>query len=470
MDSKAITLKNIYTLLFLMGVFFIPFNDFQGFSFLGEYQNEAATYFFLGGFAMVLIEAILRRKIFLPIKSIYVQLIVLFIVWTIITFVFNFESISENYFKQTSGTSRFIRQFISLIISSVVFSVLFWSVIRKRSIIELFEKIRRVILGCLIFVFIYGCLEVLIVRFGVYQVFNIYKAFEIFPFVKTHLHIEGRISSVSYEVPALGNYLITIAPWMFSYFLTTKKRLLQLAPTAMIILLTLLSGSRTALINVTLQLLIFIGFLMTQKRYRDYFIMISKYIIPLLLVFVLLNKNSIMNAVQDKMDSLNFSKNLTNSISNKTRFGMQYASLRVFEEHPIIGVGLGQETYHKRKHYPSWATDNNFEFTSMFENEEVKSFPSAYNIFTRLLAETGIVGFLLFLSLVFLAIYGAYFYTIRSQGEFQIIALVLFISLVGLSINWLQTDFFRQYGFWLCLMLLIRLKEVCVPNDTGKLE
>lgn len=465
MDKKPVTLKNIYTLLFFLGVFFIPFNDFEGLSFLGEYKNEAATYFFLGGFFVVCIEALLKTKLYFPIGSIYVRLILLFILWTLVTFVLNYSSISESYFKQTGGVNRFIRQFISLIFSTIIFSVLFWNVIRKASLSKLFTSIRRVILYCLIFVFIYGFLEVLIVRYEVYSVFPIYEAFEVFPFVKTHLHIGKRISSVSYEVPALGNYLITVAPWMFSYFLTTKKRWLQLAPTVMILLLTLFSGSRTALINVTLQLFIFFGFLMTQKRYRDYFIIISKYVIPLLLVFVLLNKNSIMNTVQDKLDSLNFSKNLTNSISNKTRFGMQYASLRVFEEHPIVGVGLGQETYHKRKYYPRWATEGNFEFTEMFENENVKSFPSGYNIFTRLLAETGGVGFVIFWLLIFFAIYGSYFYTLKSNDKFQIIALVILISFVGLSFNWLQTDFFRQYGFWLCLMMLIRLKQECEIDD-----
>jgi O-antigen ligase len=172
-----------------------------------------------------------------------------------------------------------------------------------------------------------------------------------------------------------------------------------------------------------------------------------------------MNIGKISEIITQKADSLNFSKNLTQSVSNKTRFGMQYASLKVFIDHPVFGVGLGQETYHKRKYYPEWATKDNFEFDLFFENEDVKSFPSGYNIYTRLLAETGAVGFMIFIGLISLAIFDAFFYYRALRNSNRLIALTVFISLIGLSLNWLQTDFFRQYGFWLMLAILIKLKQ-----------
>jgi O-antigen ligase len=311
----------------------------------------------------------------------------------------------------------------------------------------------------LVFVFIYGFIEILIVVFGIYQLIPVLSAFDIFPFVNTKLDPGGRVSSISYEVPALGNYLIMVAPWMFSYILTSKQTYMRFLPVSMVLILMFFSGSRTALINVTIQLLIFLILLLRRRKIRVKITKILTYTLPVLLILLIMNIGKISEIITQKADSLNFSKNLTQSVSNKTRFGMQYASLKVFIDHPVFGVGLGQETYHKRKYYPEWATKDNFEFDLFFENEDVKSFPSGYNIYTRLLAETGAVGFMIFIGLISLAIFDAFFYYRALRNSNRLIALTVFISLIGLSLNWLQTDFFRQYGFWLMLAILIKLKQ-----------
>ena len=167
--------------------------------------------------------------------------------------------------------------------------------------------------------------------------------------------------------------------------------------------------------------------------------------------------DKIVKSTEKKIDSLNFSKNLKNNISNQSRFGMQYASLQVFKENPIIGVGFGQETYHKRYHYPKWATRNNWEFKYVYQNNSIKSFPTAYNIYTRLLAEIGLIGFFIFLGLIFFSIQKSFFLFKNSQNENKVLAFITMISFVGLSLNWMQTDFFRQHGFWLCLVILIKI-------------
>src|SRR5690606_35798887 len=195
---------------------------FEGLSFLGEYKNESATYFFLIGFSFLMIESLLSGKINIPYKNSLSLLLILFIVWTFLSTLINIETVWENYYKQTSGISRYIRQTISLLISAVIFTVFFWNVIKNYSIDRIFRLIRKTFLISLIFVAIYGFIEIGIVYFGMGFLTPVYELFEIFPFVNTHFDGGLRISSVAYEVPALGNYLITIGPWMFSYILTEK--------------------------------------------------------------------------------------------------------------------------------------------------------------------------------------------------------------------------------------------------------
>lgn len=454
-----ITLRHIYTLLFFAGLFFIPFNNFEGLSFLGEYKNESASYFFLIGFGVLCIDSILKGKINLPYRNLIFQLVCLFILWTIIATLFNLPTVLESYYKKTSGVSRFIRQFISLILSAFVFFSLFWNVVRKMSVSQILRTFRMVILAGLIFAFAYGVIETAVVVFGIGQLLPLLKLFEFFPFVNVSLDNLGRISSVTYEVPSLGNYLITISAWMFSYIITHKS-IYRFIPTLMVLFLMLFSGSRTALINVTLQLVVFLIALYFSTEYRQQVIRLVQASLLAFSILFIFNAKTIINVAEKKIESLNFSKKTAHDISNRTRFGMQYASVQIFKKNPIAGVGLGQETYHKIYEYPNWATRDNWEFEYRYKNQQLTSFPPAYNMYTRLLSETGIIGFGIFVYVVYLCISTSRKLGTKSLDEQEkALCLILLISFIGLGVNWLQTDFFRQYGIWFCMAILIKLIE-----------
>ena len=452
-----ITLKQIYTLLFLLGIFFIPFNEFDGLSFLGEYKDEAASYFFLLGFAIAVVENLLAKKIHFPYKHPLIVLLILFIVWTFVSTMLNYETVSTNFYKQTSGINRYIRQTISLMISAGCFTFLFWNVIKDLDIVKSIKLIRKVILYSFVFVSVYAFIEIAIVFFGMGFLRPVLGAFEFFPFVNNSLHTGHRvgISSVTYEIPALGNYLIFVTPWMLSYIFTEKK-VMRFVPITVILILTFFSDARAALIVISMQLFLFLLVLLHDERFRLQTINILKIGAVAVFAILMIKGSAIINTAEEKLDRINFSKNLTQSISNKSRFGMQYAALEVFKENPVYGVGFGQGAYHMVPHYPYWATANNWEYSYMYKNQQYKSFPPQFNIYTRLLSEVGLVGSLLFLGLVAASILYALMYWVKINYTHKYIGSILFLSLVGIVVNWLQIDTFRQYGFWLSLILLIK--------------
>lgn len=453
-----ITLRQIYTWLFLLGIFFIPFNEFEGLSFLGEYKNEAASYFFLIGFVVALVENFLAKKIYFPYKHPLIIVLILFVGWTFLATVFNYNTVADSFYKQTSGVNRYIRQTISLLISAFCFSFLFWNVIKNRNVIEIIKLIRKIILYSFVFVAIYGFIEIAIVFFGMGFLKSVLRLFEYFPFVTNDLHNYSRlgISSVTYEIPALGNYLIFVAPWMMSYIFTEKKWI-KFIPTLVVLILMLFSNARAAFVVVGLQVVCLVLVMLHDQRFRKTTALGLKTLGILMLALVVVKSESIYKTVSERADQLNFSKNLTQSGSNKTRFGMQYAALQVFSENPVCGVGFGQGTYHMVPHYPYWSTINNWEFRVIYKNQQDKSFPSHYNMYTRLLAETGLVGTLLFLSLMFLCVSYAALFWKHVHYTYKYIGVILLLSFIGFAVNWFQTDFFRQYGFWLCLMLTINV-------------
>src|SRR5690606_15146973 len=172
-----------------------------------------------------MIESLLRGKINIPYKNSLSLLLIGFIIWTALSTLINFETVSTNYFKHTSGFNRYIRQSISMLISLVIFTLLFWNVIKNYSVQRIFLLIRKVFLLSFLFVSIYGFIEIAIVFFGMHFLNPVLESFDFFPFVNTSLSIGNRmgISSVTYEIPALGTYLLTNFPWMISYIFTEKR-------------------------------------------------------------------------------------------------------------------------------------------------------------------------------------------------------------------------------------------------------
>jgi O-antigen ligase len=453
-----IALRKVNEILLLTGLFFFSFNDYEGIPFLGEYKKEAGAIFFLFGFFLMIVESGYSKKISIPFKSPIFKTVLVFIAWCFITTILNLPDVINNYFKHTGGVNRFIRQYTSLIISTFIFFLFYWNVIVKMSSKDILFKIRKTFFLSLIVASIYGFLETGVVFFGMNYLLPPLKLFDYLPFLEVKLGDYGKISSICYEPPFLAIYLISIAGWMFSYILT-EKGILKFVPTAAVLLLTFFSGSRTGLLVVFFQFSIFLIILYKNKKNRKYI----GYTILCLSVFfsfvLIINGEKIVKAISEKVESLNFSQNLTKNVSNQSRFGMQYAALQVFKEHPIIGVGFGQQTYSARFHYPGWATKNNYEYEIFYKNTAEPSFPPGYNIYTRLLAELGLIGFLLFFCILFLIIKKTRFLIKTTTNEEQTLSYILLISFIGLFINWLQIDSFRMYCVWLCIAILIKLSQ-----------
>lgn len=454
-----ITLKKINEILLLTGLFFFSFNDYEGIPFLGEFKKEAGAIFFFLGFILLLVQSYLTKKISIPFKSPVFKTLLVFIAWCLITTILNIPDVINNYFKHTGGINRFIRQYSSLLISTVIFFLFYWNVLIKMTTKDILYKIRKTFFLSLIVASVYGFLETGVVFFGMHFLTPILKLFDYFPFLEVVLDPSGggRISSICYEPPFLAIYLISIAGWMFSYILT-EKGILKFIPTIAVVLLTFFSGSRTGLLVVFFQLFIFLTILYKDKKYRQYITYGFFSLSVLFSIVLIFNGNKIIKAVSEKAESLNFNHNLTKSISNQSRFGMQYSDLQVFKENPLLGVGFGQQTYSARFHYPGWATKNNYEFKLYYNNSSEPSFPPAYNLYTRLLAETGLIGVSLFLMIIYLTISKTKNMIMSIKNEVQILSYILLISFVGLFINWLQIDSFRMYCVWLCIAILIRLK------------
>ena len=446
-------MNKIINTFFYLGLFFFSFNSFDGLKYLGEFKDEAGAYFFVFGFIFLL----LSKRVSIPLKSFIFQIILLFFGWCLVTTLLNFQGVSVSYLKHTTGINRFIRQYFSLFISTIAFFLFFYNVLKRMTITEILINVRKTFLYSLIFAFALGVFETMFSIFGIGFAKKIIDVFNLFPFVEKDI-FQDRISSIGNEPPLLAIFLITICGWMFSYILT-HKGILRFVPTFMVLFLTYFSGSRTGLVVIVLQFILF--FIITTSKEKVILVFRNGLAVIFILSMgiVLFNGEKIINSIDKKIESLDFKGNLKKNISNQSRFGMQYASLMVFIDNPIIGVGFGQQSFYARHEYPQWAKEKNYEFTYMYENSAVRSFPPGYNLYTRILAETGIVGFLLLLLLIVFSIRSVLKLKRESVEEKKHLSIILLVTLLGLYINWMQIDSFRMYGIWFSLALFIRMKQ-----------
>jgi O-antigen ligase len=138
------------------------------------------------------------------------------------------------------------------------------------------------------------------------------------------------------------------------------------------------------------------------------------------------------------------------------RLAYAWAGWTIFEQHPWTGVGLGASGQYIRDALPDWAHFNVPEI-SVFLSPENMTYPNTKNLYVRLLAETGILGFWLFVSF-YLLVLAKILTLLRSLRKD-----VVFIGVAGLF-SWLaivalglSQDSLAMPTIWLPLGILIGL-------------
>jgi O-antigen ligase len=452
-----LNILNVSFVLILAGIFFMPFNSWEGIPFLGEYYRDSCVLFFLLAFFIILF----KKKIKLPFHSPIFYSLIIFLVWAALTTLINFETVLQNSFKQTSGVVRFLRQYFSLVLAAFVLPITFYNSFLKINYKRLIYSIRKVIYYSFVIVIIYSIIEILIVKFNMINLKKpLLNIFDYLPFVeaKTDLRLK-RISSVTFEPPALGTYLITIFSWMCSYIITSKSYF-KFLPALLVIGLAFVSGSRAAFFIIIIQAIVFVFAISQSYQYNKTF---SKIVLTSLIaisVGLLVYAPKIINYVDNEIQSFKLNDE-DHSLSNKSRFGIQYAMYQVFLDNPVIGTGYGQQAFDARSKYPSWAKRNNWEFRLKYLNQNSKRFPPGYNLYLRLAAETGALGLLGFLLVVLYIMIWCY-NNLKMQKN--LLAIIVFVSMAGFMLNWLKMDTFRIYGFWICLALIFVASNKKISN------
>jgi len=447
---------NIAFYMILAGIFFIPFNSWEGLEFLGEFYRDSCFLFFSGAAILLLF----KKRIEIPHQNIIFQFLLLLLAWCLVATLLNSSNVTNYFFKQTTGIERFINQYGALVLCSIILPIIFFNAFSLRDINKLFLTIRKIFLASFIIVIIYAFFEVLIVKFEIQTLkVSVLNLFDYFPFteVKTD-NLLRRISSVTFEPPALGTYLLSISGWMFSYILTDKTNW-RFFPAIAVVALAFISGSRAAFFIVIVQSCAFLLILSRKTEYSKVFLKITLGLALTISVISIVFSNQISEYVGNELQSFKLDDS-DHSRSNRSRFGIQLAMYKVFLDNPFSGTGYGLQAFESRKKYPNWAKNNNWEFRLRYLNQNDERFPPGYNIYLRFLSETGLVGFLIFCGLLIQVFLWCY----NNFNKHNLYSIVILISMTGFIMNWLKMDSFRIYAFWLCLALIFLIESKKLKN------
>ncbi len=143
------------------------------------------------------------------------------------------------------------------------------------------------------------------------------------------------------------------------------------------------------------------------------------------------------------------------------RMTYQWAATQVFLQHPFLGTGLGASGFYLFENYPDWALSNVPEVTKQLSPAS-NLYPNPKNMAFRLLAETGIFGFILFLTFFFSIL--AQVITALRRDEMKLIGITGLFSWIAILIYYLMQDSFAMAELWVNLGIVLGITSILPPS------
>lgn len=425
-------------------------------SFLGGLGQELAFYPFAIGLAIWLAGIILcREKVYIPRDHSFYAFVFL-LVWFFITGIVNFPNMLESVFKGTEGTTRFIVQYGTMVFyflsALYIYNIFCKLAFSKEKVLLLFENaimLSAYIMGVYSLFEVTSFLGMDYCREIVNSIDNLFRIDE----VQGDIFSYFRIRSLTMEASTFGMYCGVIMPWLvwraFDNTVSPTKRAFNLLFLVYYIVLIIFSLSRTAYFIVLIEFLVF-SISYRKQIVRNLLAMGAKVGAFLIVVMAALMW-AISSTAVIEIDVLGVLLSFTNSsnniheLSNIARIGSQWAGWYMFLDYPFFGVGYGQYPFYYADYVPSWAWISG-EVQLWGLNITGSVMTPSHGIYTRLLAETGFMGFLAWLFILFSMLWGICKSDIDADKK-----RCYSISIVALVLFGFNADTFRIFCYWIFL-------------------
>lgn len=259
-------------------------------------------------------------------------------------------------------------------------------------------------------------------------------------------------------------YVIILSFPLAVYYITKQFTLKSVIFISLLVLLGIVwSESRTGLVLFLMEIFLLFYIMIPKLRILTYsFLFLMVPLIYFTYSLMDINKNDIRNYKLELADYLEdispkyaYTLRMEEDVSKRDkslliRFLMYQKAEKIFNENPILGVGIGNFTYY----------NVDFDMTKasrwLTRSEDRYNKASAQNSYLMILAETGLLG-IVSLSIIFISIL---FYGIKSLFfQFDKIKLFIFIGFLVLFFYGFILVTIQGASFWLLLGLSLLLLE-----------
>lgn len=451
--------KILYYLLFI-SFLLLPVDNFPYFSFTGEIGRRLGLYPFILAIPLIIFLSIKNKEVLIDKKEFLTKAIGTFYIWTLISIIINFNTISDSIFKGRTGIEKLLLQFLVLTFMGMVF----YSVVYIVKINNIkFTDIRRFIMISFVIVGVYCLFELLTLLKVIDFSWLLNKISYIIHSYNRGIFYERGIRGLAGEASYFGMYISFILPWIFSYIFTEKK-IKYVLMFIYLLVVTFFTKSRFAIAIIYMQVFLYFAlFILYMKTKIDKKKIIAGFIGAIVLVSisvnVIYNKGGYdkygNSATGISITQLIESITNPNNYSNIARIGLMQDAVNMGLDNPISGVGLGQFAFHAND-YISQNALRSHEVQNWLD-EDSPDWTPAFSLHTRILAEQGIIGFAIWMT-IWAYVLWKLFKTWKSKDN-DYYGVTLVVSTCGVLASGFNADTYAFLPYW--ILLALNLNYLC---------
>jgi O-antigen ligase len=293
----------------------------------------------------------------------------------------------------------------------------------------------------------------------------------------------NRVSGMAYEPAWLAGQIATVyLPWLFASLLTrlrvTRFKWLEMILLGLAVLLLLATFSRGGLLTVVGASALTLLFVGRAELHAAWNWIVSGFQpgnnwllrVGVIVLFVgalagaglfLSQKGYITRLFNTRAESL---EDFIIENSAGARAAYTFGALGAYEESPITGVGLGASGFYIYEHLPDWTLTTVPEIARQLSPEN-RLYPNPKNIYVRLLAETGLIGFFVFIAFLF-SVLGDGLNALGSKTIFgRYLGIAGIFSWFAIALYNVTQDSFATPNIWINFGILVGMTAFTVESE-----
>ena len=297
---------------------------------------------------------------------------------------------------------------------------------------------------------------------------RIQLAFSMRQLIKTN-----RMSGMAYEPAWLAGEIATIyLPWLFASLLTRVRmtrfkwfEIVLLVCAGLILLATFSRGGLATVAATIVLTLLFIGGEYIRAAWNWFAsgfrnasgmilraVMILAVVVSVFGALLFLGRKNYISRLWNTQASSVQDFLIQNSAGARAAY--IWGALGAYRDHPWTGVGLGADGFYIYQNLPDWIMTMVPEIASQLSPTSTL-YPNAKNLYVRLLAETGLIGFVLFLAFQFF-ILGDMIAALKQRTPlWRYLGIAALFSWLGIILYNMTQDSFATPNIWLNLGIFV---------------